>query len=311
MDRIDVKVGYLCNNSCVFCVQAHNKGKGREKTTRQLLDILEESRENYEAVVFTGGEVSIRDDIFEIVAHAKELGYKRIHIQSNGRRFTYKDFCKKLIDAGANEFGLALHGHIPELHDYLTKAPGSFVATLKGIRNLASMEQTVITNTVITKSNYRHLPETAAVLVAAGVFQYQFAFVHVVGNAKKYAPSVVPRKSLVMPYVHKGLDVGITRGVNVMTEAIPLCFMGGYEQYIAERVIPETKIFDADFVIDSFTEIRRNQGKTKGPQCKDCLCCDSCEGPWREYPEMFGWHEFNPILRHGASARARVAAVRS
>lgn len=298
MDRIDVKAGFVCNNSCRFCVQAHNKGAGKDKTTAEIIGILEESRERFEAVVFTGGEVTIRDDVFDIVSAARELGYKKIHIQSNGKRFYYKDFCVKMAESGANEFGLALHGHIPELHDYLTRAPGSFLATLRGIRNLVELGQTVITNTVITKSNYRHLPELARVLVRAGVFQYQFAFVHVVGNARTYAPSVVPRKTLAVPYAKRGLDVGLAEGVKVMTEAIPYCFLRGYEQYIAEKIIPETKVFDAGRVIESFTEVRRNQGKTKGPACGDCDMCADCEGPWREYPEMFGWDEFKPVKWH-------------
>ncbi len=307
MDRIDVKVGYLCNNSCLFCVQAHNKGKGRDKSTEKIISILEESRKKYEAVVLTGGEVSIRDDVFDIVAAARDLGYKKIHIQSNGRRFYYRDFCVKMIESGATEFGLALHGHIPELHDYLTRAPGSFLATLRGIRNLVELGQSVMTNTVITKSNYRHLPAIAQVLVSAGVFQYQFAFVHVAGNAKTYAPAVVPRKTLVAPYAKRGLDVGRARGVAVMTEAIPYCFMRGYEQHIAEKIIPETKIFDAEFVIESYTEVRRNQGKAKGPPCEECDMRKICEGPWREYPEMFGWDEFKPVKWHSVTGGADIA----
>ncbi|MFA6449200.1 MAG: radical SAM protein [bacterium] len=295
MDRIDIKTGFACNNSCRFCVQAHNKGAGKDKSKEQIIEILCESAKRFESVVFTGGEVSIRDDIFDIVRAARELGYKRIHIQSNGQRFYYKDFCRKMIESGANEFGLALHGNIPELHDYLTCSPGSFRATLLGIRNLAELGQAVMTNTVITKSNYRHLPEIAQLLVSVGVFQYQFAFVHVAGNAKTYALSVVPRKTLVAPYAQRGLEVGIAKGVNVMTEAIPYCFMRGYEQYIAEKIIPETKIYDADIVIESFTEIRRNEGKIKGPPCRDCGMSGECEGPWREYPEMFGWDEFKPV----------------
>lgn len=295
MDRIDVKASFACNNSCMFCVQAHNKGAGKDKTTEQIIGILSESASRFEAVVFTGGEVSIRDDIFDIVGAARDIGYKRIHIQSNGKRFYYKDFCRKIVEAGANEFGLALHGHIPELHDYLTRSPGSFAATLRGIRNLADLGQSVMSNTVITKSNYRHLPEIARTLVSAGVFQYQFAFVHVVGNAKTYALSVVPRKTLVAPYAHRGLEAGLSKGVNVMTEAIPYCFMRGYERYVAEKVIPETKVFDADQVIESFTDLRRNQGKIKGPPCGECVMCGECEGPWREYPDMFGWDEFKPV----------------
>lgn len=303
MDRIDVKVGFRCNNSCLFCVQAHKKGTNKEKTTQQIIEILQEARSAYEAVVFTGGEVTIRDDMMDIVAAAKRLGFKKIHIQSNGRRFYYKDFCREAIQAGANEFGLALHGHRPELHDYLTRARGSFKETVKSIHNLAELGQPVLTNTVITKSNYRHLPDIARVLISAGVVQYQLAFVHVLGNAERYALSVVPRKTLVKPWALAALDVGIANNIRVMTEAIPFCFLQGYESYAAENIIPETKIYDADLVIDSFTESRILFGKEKGPPCETCAACAYCEGPWKEYPALFGWQEFKPLARFALEAR--------
>jgi len=177
--------------------------------------------------------------------------------------------------------------------------------------NLAGMGLDVITNTVITKSNYRHLPDIARLLISAGVRQYQFAFVHVVGNARKYAPSVVPRKTLVMPYAHEGLDQGIANQVQCMAEAMPYCFMQGYESYIAESIIPETMIFDADRVIESYTQERRNQGKLKGPPCMECTRCKICEGPWREYPELFGWDEFKPVQREGLGAYLKTPGARA
>ena len=234
-------------------------------------------------------------DIIELVEYAKNLKFKVIQIQSNGRMFVYKDFCKKIIKAGANEFALALHGHIPQLHDYLTSVKGSFEQTVQGIKNLKSLGQRVIMNTVITKSNYRHLPEIAKLLINLRVDQYQLAFVHPLGNAKKNFDSIVPLMSLVQPYVKLALELGIKAGIKVMTEAIPYCLMKGYEKYIAENIMPKMKIFEENLVIEDFEKSRRKEGKRKGPQCKKCRYFFQCEGPWKEYPERFGFSEFKPI----------------
>jgi radical SAM protein with 4Fe4S-binding SPASM domain len=80
-----------------------------------------------------------------------------------------------------------------------------------------------------------------------------------------------------------------------MTEAIPYCLMPGYEDHIAERIIPESMIFDDDRTIDNYGEYRRQEGKAKRPECSACRYFSRCEGPWREYPERFGWQEFVPI----------------
>jgi MoaA/NifB/PqqE/SkfB family radical SAM enzyme len=295
MKKLDLKVGFSCNNRCLFCVQGRKREYFRDKSTQQIKKEMKEGKKECEEIVLTGGEPTIRPDFLKLVSYAKKLGFKKIQIQSNGRMFAYLDFCKKTIEAGANEFCLALHGHLPELHDFLTRSPGSFYQTVQGIRNLKLLKQKVLVNVVVTKPNYRHLPEIANLLVSLGVDQYQFAFVHPLGSAKENFEMIVPRMSLIEPYIKQGLEIGIKAGKIVMTEAIPYCLMEGYEDYIAEKIIPPTKIYDANFVIEDYTIARKKEGKAKGANCLKCLYYKICEGPWREYPEVFGWTEFKPV----------------
>jgi len=301
MRRVDIKVGFQCFNRCRFCVQGDKRYKFPDRTSEEIKEILRKSRRRAEGVVFTGGEPTFRPkELLEWVRYAKELGYKVIQIQTNGRMFSYLSYCKEIIKAGANEFSPALHGSTPKIHDYLTRAPGSWEQTVQGIKNLVSLHQRVITNTVITKPNYKDLPNLAKLLVSLRVNQFQFAFIHInniIASNPKLIEEIVPRKTEVMPYVKKGLQIGIDAGVKVMTEAIPYCFMKGYEKYVAERVIPESDVFDADFVVKDYSNYRKNQGKVKGPNCKKCKYYKICEGPWKEYPQIFGWSEFKPVLK--------------
>lgn len=296
MKRIDLKVGFSCNNSCKFCVQGNKRSKIKDKTTSEIKTILEkEHKRGYDGVVFTGGEPTLRKDICELVSLASRLGFRAIQIQTNGRLFYYKDFCKKLIGAGVTEFSPAVHGHNAKIHDYLTSADGSFKETVGGIINLRALRQRVLTNTVVTRYNYKFLPQIAKLLVGLDVSQFQFAFIHITGTAELNADWIVPRKADIMPYVKKGLSIGIKAKKRVMTEAIPYCFMRGYEEFVAERVIPDTEIFDAGFIIDNYSNYRKETGKVKGPRCKDCKYFSLCEGPWKEYPKLYGWDEFKPV----------------
>ena len=299
-ERIDIKTGFHCNNKCFFCVQGNKRFEHGDKSTADIRTQLEQAVKDSDSIVFTGGEVTIRKDLPELVAYARELGFQQIQIQTNGRMLAYRKLTEKLIRAGATEFSPALHGHVPELHDYLTRAPGAFVQTSKGIRLLKKLGQHVITNSVITRSNYRHLPELAQLLVNLGVDQFQFAFVHPVGTAMEHFKEMVPRMTLIEPFVKRGLLVGLRAGKRVMTEAIPYCFMKNFEPYVAEQIIPRTKIFDADFVLDDYTEFRLNEGKAKGPNCKECVYESECEGPWHEYPDEYGFDEFVPRKTHHA-----------
>jgi MoaA/NifB/PqqE/SkfB family radical SAM enzyme len=231
-----------------------------------------------------------------MVAQARKLGYTNIQIQTNGRLFAYEQACRRFIAAGATEFSPALHGPNSEVHDFLTGAPGSFIQTVSGIRNLKRLKQRILTNTVITRPNYRQLPETARLLGELGVAQMQFAFVHIVGTAAKNRSWLVPRKELARPYILDALRVGRGQGVRVMTEAIPPCLLPGYEECASEWIMPATLVFDAEGVID-FANYRKKEGKCLGPACPKCRWSKQCEGPWKEYPEMFGWTEFKPVLR--------------
>ena len=266
------------------------------KTTEEIKNDLKESRKRCAGIVFTGGEVTMRKDIFKIVNFAKELGYESIQIQTNGRMCSNMSFVKRLIRAGANEFSPAIHGHIPQLHDFLTRAPGSFYQTVKGIMNLRELNQRILTNTVVVKSNYRHLPEIAELLCRLKVSQFQFAFVHPIGNAYANFNSIVPVVSKAISYIHRGLQIGIDAGIRVMAEALPYCMMRGYEEYIAEKIMPFTEIKAGKTFANSFEDIRKKQAKSKFRQCKKCKCNKVCEGPWKEYTEKFGSKEFRPII---------------
>lgn len=295
--RVDIKVGFRCNNNCRFCVQANKRNWGNKTTGQIKNDLNDAKKTKCEGVVFTGGEPTIRDDILEIVGYAKKIGFNTIQIQTNGRMLAYMNFCRKLTEAGANEFSPALHGHTAQLHDFLTNSPGSFRQTVQGIKNIKKLNQRVITNTVVTKPNYRHLPEIAKLLIKLDVDQFQFAFVHPIGNAGENFDSIVPNMSLAAPYIHKGLHMGIDAGIRVMAEAMPYCLMQGYEKYVSERYIPPTEIRDAGCNIFDYDERRKTESKMKFPQCKKCGYDKVCEGPWKEYPEKRGNSEFKPVKK--------------
>jgi molybdenum cofactor biosynthesis enzyme MoaA len=293
--RIDLKIGFACNNLCRFCVQGDKRHRFRPPPLDRLKEELRAGRAMADGVVFTGGEPTLRRDLFELIALARGLGYRTVQIQTNGRVFASLRYCRDAVAAGATEFSPALHGHRPELHDYLTRAPGSFRQTVTGIRNLRGLGQFVLTNSVVNRSNFRNLADLARLLVALDVNQYQLAFVHPVGTAGASFHAVVPRLALAGPCIMEALDVGMRRGLRAYTEAVPYCILPGYERCIAESVIPPTRVVDAEAVIEDYGRYRLEEGKLKGPDCGRCRHDKVCEGPWREYPEHYGFSELVPV----------------
>jgi MoaA/NifB/PqqE/SkfB family radical SAM enzyme len=293
--RLDLKLGFACNNNCLSCPQAHRKHLGDLPTEEAKNYLRLGIRDGANEVVLTGGEPTVRKDILEIVSCAKSLGYEYIQLQTNGRMLYYMPFVKRLVRAGVTEFGPSLHGHTPEIHDYITRSPGAFSQVIQGIRNLKELDQQILMNSVIHKLNYRHLDDLVRLFTDLGVDQCQFAFIHPVGNAWDNFNLLVPRKSVVMPFVHRALDLGNQHELKTMVEAYPFCFMRGYEKHCSELYMPPSEIMDAGGHVKNFDALRREASKAKFPQCRSCRFDLICEGPWREYPQRYGSEEFVPV----------------
>lgn len=294
--RIDVKTGFSCNNRCTFCVQGDKRFEYGDKSTEAVKAILEEGVRGADAVVFTGGEVTIRKDLPELVAHARQLGFRTIQLQTNGRMLSSMKFLRRLVEAGITEVSPAIHGPTAPVHDRQTQVPGSFRQTVKGVLNARQLGLPVIMNSVITQQNVALLPDTARLFVSLGVAQFQFAFVHALGTAGRDIAQVMPRFSDAQWPMLRAMAIGRKAGIPCMVEAVPLCFLPGYEAYAAEWIIPRTKIFDATWVVEDYTALRTDEGKCKGSVCRGCAYERTCEGPWREYPEHYGWDEFVPVV---------------
>jgi MoaA/NifB/PqqE/SkfB family radical SAM enzyme len=293
--RLDLKLGFACNNNCLSCPQAHRRHLGDLSTEEAKNHLRLGIRDGANEVVLTGGEPTVRRDIIEIISHAKSLGYEYIQLQTNGRMLSYVPFARRLVKAGVTEFGPSLHGHTADIHDYITRSPGAFGQVIQGIRNLKELDQQVLMNSVIHNLNYSHLEELVQLFLDMNVDQAQLAFIHPVGNAWEKFDLLVPKKSEAMPFVHRALDLGRQNGLRMMVEAYPFCFMKGYERFCSELYMPPAEIRDAGGHIRNFDRLRRKTGKVKFPQCRNCRFDLICEGPWKEYPQKYGTDEFIPV----------------
>ncbi|RLJ09786.1 MAG: hypothetical protein DRP15_02435 [Candidatus Aenigmatarchaeota archaeon] len=293
---VELLVGFQCNNNCKFCSIDYSK-RVFNKTTEEIKeDILDAKRKGAEIVGFTGGEPTIRKDIFELVSFARKQGFRTIRIQTNGRMFANVKFTKKIIDSGANYFKFSIHGHRPEIHDYLTQVSGSFKQTIQGLKNIRAMDRTVEVNTVITKTNYKFLPQTVKFLLDLGTSRYVLIFPSILGNMYENRKELAPRISDVVSYVCEALDIiedyNLDKGV-VMS--IPPCFFDKkYWKFIISDLSQfKTEVKGPEFSVN--LDEKMSKEKTKTPQCKYCLFDLVCPGIRYEYVDIFGFDEIKPI----------------
>ncbi|MEM0360151.1 MAG: radical SAM protein [Candidatus Diapherotrites archaeon] len=303
-ERLDLKLGFSCNNNCLSCPQAHRRHLGDLTTAQAKKFLLAGLRDGAKELVLTGGEPTIRADLIELVEFARKKGFERVQLQTNARMLSYKSLALKLVEAGITEFCVGLHSDKKETQEFLTRSPGSFTQTIQGIKNLVELNQYVTINSVIHKLDFERLPLRAKMAVELGVQQFQLAFIHCAGNAFENMDLLCPKKSKVMLFVHKALEIAANAGLTAMVEAYPFCFMQGFEKHCSELYMPSAEIRDAEGLVKDFDRVRKESGKLKGPNCSKCKFFLVCEGPWKEYPQKFGWTEFKPVKgKKIASAR--------
>ena len=300
--RADVKVGFDCNNRCVFCAQGDKRSERGTIRFDELLERLSCFRGESTGLVLTGGEPMMHPDILKLVSEARRMGFLPVQIQTNGRLLSYPKVVAALLRAGATEFSPSLHGSTAEMHEALTRAPGGFRQSVEGIRNAVASRVPVVTNSVITRRNVADLPALVSLLASLGVPQAQLAFVHPVGTAWKLFDEVVPRLPDVVGPVREARDVARRAGMRLVTEGIPYCFLPGMEELAVESEIPYTTVIDLDGARADYSKWRVAQGKSHGEPCERCAMKHACEGPWREYPAAFGWDEFVPLAAMAAGA---------
>ena len=296
----NIVASYKCNQNCIFCCEG-DQNRQKEKTTKEIKeDLIRAKKNNVQRVLFMGGEPSVRPDIIELVRYSKNLGFEEIFLITNGRMFSYEKFTKEIIEAGMNHILFSIEGHNSELHDKLTRTPGSFNQLIKGIRNVKNYGKVVVgTNTVITKINYKYLPEIAnkiTELLTPPWDYFEFIFVNPFGNAQKYFEEVVPRLKDIAPYIQKALEIGLRNGIKVTAESMPFCYLKNYEKYTTELQMSEerSKITPNQEITD-LNKSRKEECKVKGEQCKKCRFDPICEGLWKWYGERFGCGELIPI----------------
>ncbi len=112
---VNIDVTNRCNFRCPICfANAAASGKIWDLSKDEVAKILDNIMSEVPpalAVQFSGGEPTVRDDLPELVALAKEKGIRQIMIATNGARLAEKpDFLKALADAGTSTLYLQFDG---------------------------------------------------------------------------------------------------------------------------------------------------------------------------------------------------------
>jgi MoaA/NifB/PqqE/SkfB family radical SAM enzyme len=150
---------YRCNNACRHCwvsLPAKSPEKENELTFDQIIRIVDEARAmGCRKWAISGGEPMLRLDFLEIFDYItrKSVSYS---INTNGTLID-PHIARLMKRKGAKM--IALYGATAEVHDHITRTPGSFEATLRGFAYLKEAGAGFIVQLIPMKNNYGRFNE--------------------------------------------------------------------------------------------------------------------------------------------------------
>ncbi len=273
MQILIISLDHSCNNHCRFCSQADLAPPSAPPDIRAR---LEKARgEGANVVHFVGGEPTLHDALPSWIAAAKHLGFERIGLQTNGRRLAYPSYARTLAAEGLGPVDIALQGATGALHDYHTNAPGSFKQTISGLKRAHEASLEVAVTTVITRSNMRHLPDLGAAMGVLKVANWRMRMSLLVGRAREDGSRLVPRWSMVEPYVRRALDETAKNACTAVVSGLPLCIDPSLPRYDPASDEAPQGVY--------------------GHACEDCAARAACAGFDAGYLTLYGERDLRPM----------------
>lgn len=293
--RQDVSLLEACNFGCGFCYREPWAPNFSTAEAKSEIDAVARLRE-HSGVALSGGEPTLREDLPELIAHARSRGIRDIQLHSNGWGLVVPGYAESLEAAGLTSAMISLHGYTPEVFARVTSTkPEYFERTLHAIDRAREAGIRTILSHVVNAYNYKDLPDWVRFIhgrfPGIEVFFF-FVYPSVKGLS---APDMYPRLSEVEPYWYDALRVVDELGVSITVDNLagfPPCFMRGFEhhsRYWFTRDI-EARIGDeCDDHTIKIPEMRH------APGCAGCRWEDVCPGFWIDYLDRFGDAELQAV----------------
>jgi 7,8-dihydro-6-hydroxymethylpterin dimethyltransferase len=141
-----IEVTHRCDLNCPVCFAASGKAANPDPDPDQIARMLQTVLDHSgpQPVQLSGGEPAMRNDLPEIVALARKMGFDHIQINTNGIRIAQdKDFSLALKDSGATTIFLQFDGISDDVYHRL-RGIDLLDLKLKTIERCAQLEIGVI-----------------------------------------------------------------------------------------------------------------------------------------------------------------------
>lgn len=200
-----------CNLKCEHCYQDAAEADSRELSTAEARAMIEQiARAGFKIMIFSGGEPLLRDDIYELVAHAAACGLRPV-FGSNGTLIT-DEVAAKLKAAGACAMGISIDSLDAAKHDAFRGVAGAHAATLAGIEACKRAGLPFQIHTTVVDWNRSEVCAITDFAAEAGAQNHSIFFLIPVGRGKYIEDTsleVLENEALLKEIMAKSAQVSI------------------------------------------------------------------------------------------------------
>jgi radical SAM protein with 4Fe4S-binding SPASM domain len=160
-----IDLTYRCNERCVHCYLDHDDHG--EMTTAEIKKLFDElASAGVLFLTLSGGEILLRRDFFEVLEYARELSFC-VKLKTNAILIR-EDEARRIRALHVDSIQVSIYSHRPEVHDAITKVPGSLRRSLDAIRFLKAQGLKVIVADVLMRQNAGDYPKVRALSAELG-----------------------------------------------------------------------------------------------------------------------------------------------
>jgi MoaA/NifB/PqqE/SkfB family radical SAM enzyme len=303
--QIEIQLGHLCNNRCVFCVSGQETARGNAGVAElaPVIAALERARaEGHAKVTILGGEPTLQPGFLDVVRHAARLGFEEIVVFTNGARTARAAFVDEVRAAGGGRvtWRISLQGATREAHERATQKDGSWVRILRTLAILHARGDRVTVNMCVVGHNHASVSAFPALLLPFGVAQLHLDMVRPLDAGDRTEGelrAMMVRYSDLVPGL-SAMVRGFPEGFDVNIGNLPYCVAPHLARFIHHDGEPTlTVAVDGEGAHsapwDKYQVKRRD--KIKPEPCSTCALEPRCSGVFDAYRRIHGTGELRPI----------------
>lgn len=225
----NIDVTNRCNQQCPICfansaVNGYLYEPSMDQIRTMMEMLLKQEPVTCKAVQFSGGEPTMRSDLFQLIQMAVEMGFKHIQLATNGKKLALSaDYCRKLLESGLKTVYLQFDGTTPDVY-IKTRGFNALPVKMRAIENCREAKMPIdLVPTIIRGVNDHQLGDIIR-FVADNIDIIKGANFQPVSFAGRIDQEQREKQRITIPDVTKGIEEQ-TEGVILSDDFYPVPFI--------------------------------------------------------------------------------------